>query len=407
MNILFLTMLNITSIKDRGIYTDLLRQFVAAGDNVYVLSPRERREKGVGSNIIKEDKATIIKVDTLNLQKTSILEKGIGQLLLEYQFLKVVKSVCANVQFDLVLYSTPPITFYKVIKYIKIRDNTYAYLLLKDIFPQNAVDLQMIKKDGFLHKFFLKKEKKLYEVSDKIGCMSPANVEYVLKHNSWIAHNKIEENPNSIDPIEIDYSVSDKERIRKRFEIPLNKKVFVYGGNLGKPQGLDFLLSIIISCTRDDVFFLIVGTGTQFVKIETWLKKNIVKNTKLLKGLPKKDYDNLLGVCDVGMIFLHQNFTIPNFPSRLLSYLEMKMPVLAATDSFTDIGLIIESNKCGYSVEAGDLSGALRCIDRLCSDELHFSQMQTNASLLLNQDYHINRSVTMIREAYLQQKNSL
>lgn len=407
MNILFLTMLNITSIKDRGIYTDLLRQFIAAGDTVYVLSPRERREKKIGRRFITEDKATIIKVDTLNLQKTSLLEKGLGQLLLEYQFLNAVKSACANITFDLVLYSTPPITFYNVINYIKKKDGAYAYLLLKDIFPQNAVDLKIIKENSFLHKFFLKKEKKLYGVSDKIGCMSPANVDYLLKHHASIVHNKVEENPNSIEPIEIKYSSAEKEAVRKRFNIPLTKKVFVYGGNLGKPQGLDFLLEIIANNTRDDIFFLIVGTGTQFSTIETWLKKHSAKNTLLLKSLPKKDYDHLLGACDVGMIFLHKDFTIPNFPSRLLSYLEMKMPVFVATDSVTDIGRIVESNKCGYYIKTGDLSAALQCIDKLCDNKKDFLHMQTNALTLLHRDYHVKRSFTAIQKAYLQQKSSL
>jgi hypothetical protein len=64
----------------------------------------------------------------------------------------------------------------------------------------------------------------------------------------------------------------------------------------------------------------------------------------LIAGLPKNDYDKLLAACDVGLIFLNKNFTIPNYPSRLLSYLEMKIPVIAATDPNSDIGLDIERN---------------------------------------------------------------
>ena len=92
----------------------------------------------------------------------------------------------ADIKFDLILYSTPPITFYKAIEYVKKRDGAKTYLLLKDIFPQNAVDLGMMSKTGLkglIYKYFRKKEKKLYAISDKIGCMSQANVDYVLKHN--------------------------------------------------------------------------------------------------------------------------------------------------------------------------------------------------------------------------------
>lgn len=76
-----------------------------------------------------------------------------------------------------------------------------------------------------------------------------------------------------------------------------------------------------------------------------------------MNGLPKADYDHLVKACDAGLIFLDHRFTIPNYPSRLLSYLENKMPVLCATDSNCDMGLIAEENGYGYwcdsnSVEA-------------------------------------------------------
>ncbi len=115
--------------------------------------------------------------------------------------------------------------------------------------------------------------------------------------------------------------------------------MFIYGGNLGRPQGVGFLLETIRLTKRSDVYFLIVGSGTELKKIKEWFKENKPKNATLISILPKIDYDKLLAACDVGLIFLNKNFTIPNYPSRLLSYLEMKMPVIAATDPNTDIGM--------------------------------------------------------------------
>ena len=122
----------------------------------------------------------------------------------------------------------------------------------------------------------------------------------------------------------------------------------MYGGNLGKPQGLDFLLDSIKSTVRLDVFYLIIGSGTEYVRIQKWFEFNQPKNAMLINNLPKLEYDKLLSVCDVGLIFLSPNFTIPNYPSRLLSYLEMKLPVITATDIHTDIGKDIEDYECGF-----------------------------------------------------------
>ncbi len=394
MKVLFLTMVKINSFNEIGIYTDLLRKFSKEGHEVFVVCPIERREKK-HTHLIKEDLGTILNVKTLNLQKTNVVEKGVGILTIEYQYLSAIKKYYSNVKFDLILYSTPPITFSKVINYIKKRDGAYSYLLLKDIFPQNAVDMKMIKEGGFLHKMFLKKEKKLYNLSDAIGCMSPANVDFILTHNPEIEISKVEVNPNSIEPNIFDYSEEQKIEIRKKYGVPIDKEVLVYGGNLGKPQGLDFLLKTIEESSHKNAFFLIIGDGTEYNKMDSWFKKYKPTNAKLLKRLPKDDYDTLLASCDVGLIYLHPDFSIPNFPSRLLSYLEKKMPVIAATDCNTDIGDIIETANCGFKVLSGDTNKMNQVIAELI-DNNKLEIMGKHAWSLLQSKYIVDYSYQSI-----------
>lgn len=93
---------------------------------------------------------------------------------------------------------------------------------------------------------------------------------------------------------------------------------------------------------RSDCHFIVVGSGTYFHQLEEWYTSNRNCCVTVMKGLPKADYDQLVKACQVGLIFLDYRFTIPNFPSRLLSYLEYKMPVICATDSNCDMGSIAE-----------------------------------------------------------------
>ena len=397
MKLLFLTMSKLNSLQGRGIYIDLLNYFKKQGHEIFVVSPNERRFKSK-TILHKENGASILKVKTLNIKKTTIIEKGFGQLLIEHQYLNAIKKYFSDVKFDLILYSTPPITFTKVINYIKMRDNAYSYLLLKDIFPQNAIDMNMMKEQGFLHRMFLKKEKNLYNISDTIGCMSEANKQYVINHNPDVNPSKVEVNPNTITPVPIFYTLEEKDAIRNDYGVPLDKKVFMYGGNLGIPQGVDFLLNMIAKSKEEKAFFLVVGSGTQFEKVENWFKMNKPTNAKLLSDLSKKKYDKLLAVCDVGMIFLHQNFTIPNFPSRLLSYLEMRMPVIAATDKNTDIGTVIENASCGNWVESGDINTMHKTIFKICENEELFRKMQDNSWKLLVNEYTVDKSYNLIKE---------
>lgn len=395
MNIIFLTLVDISSVEERGIYQDLLRKFRNEGHDVTIVSPVERR-RGIATNFKQKEGISILQVKTLNIQKTNIIEKGIGTLAIEFQYLSAIKKYLGHKKFDLVLYSTPPITFGKIIEFVKKRDNAYSYLLLKDIFPQNAIDMKMLKKGGFLHKQFIKKEKKLYKISDTIGCMSPANANFVLKHNPEVDKDKVEVNPNTIEPIAFRYSNDQKKEIRKKYHIPIEKKVLVYGGNLGRPQGLDFLLETIAETKTPNAFFLIVGDGTEYAKIKNWFDHNRPTNAKLLQRLSKEDYDKLLAACDVGLIFLDKNFLIPNFPSRLLSYLEMKMPVIAATDSNTDIGDIIENNSCGCKVISGNQAEMQTKLKYILNEDLQ--KLGNNAEKLLNSEYLVDKSYNLIVE---------
>jgi glycosyltransferase involved in cell wall biosynthesis len=222
--------------------------------------------------------------------------------------------------------------------------------------------------------YFRRKEKALYKVSDYIGCMSPANVKYLLEHNAEIDATRVEVAPNSVELMEKKYEDGQEkvERyyIREKYNLPTDKPIFIYGGNLGKPQGIDYLVKCLeANKERTDCYFVVVGSGTDYNLISNWFVKNKDKNAKLMSSLPKEDYDMLVRYCDVGLIFLDHRFTIPNYPSRLLGYLENKMPVICATDVNTDIGKIAEKNGYGYWCESVKPEDFTALVDKMLASD--------------------------------------
>lgn len=395
MNVIFLTIARISDINEHGIYTDLMRKFRNEGHNVYIVYPLER-QCNCPTSLSVQDNINMLGVQCLNIQKTNFIEKGIATLLIEYQFDYAIRKYWHDIRFDLILYSTPPITFTKVIQNLKkCNEEAVSYLLLKDIFPQNAVDLQLFSKRSLFYWLFRRKERLLYKVSDYIGCMSPANVQYVLGHNPYLSKQIVEHNPNSIE-INDNKRILNKQQVRKVFGLPEDKIIFIYGGNLGKPQGLDFLIEVLNSnLSREDCYFLIVGSGTEYSKLKEWFDKNNPTNAKLLKGLPKTDYDDLVASCDVGLIFLDPRFTIPNYPSRLLSYLENGMPILAATDPNTDIGDIAKKNGFGIGCLNGDIQAFNICLNKFLNVSA-VTEMGRKGYAFLLENYTIHHSYNTI-----------
>ena len=97
MNVLFLTMVSI-DVNNRGIYNDLMRKFKNEGHQVYIIYPNERRT-GLPTAVEVNNGVHCLGVRTLNVTKTSIVEKGIGQLILEDLFKRALNKYFGNVRF--------------------------------------------------------------------------------------------------------------------------------------------------------------------------------------------------------------------------------------------------------------------------------------------------------------------
>jgi glycosyltransferase involved in cell wall biosynthesis len=265
--------------------------------------------------------------------------------------------------------------------------------MLKDIFPQNAVDLKMLSKrgiKGIIYLYFRLMEKKLYSVSNKIGCLSQANVDYIASNNKDINPDKLLVFPNSV--FVRDKEFNKKDSIREKYNIPENKCIFLYGGNLGKPQGIKYFVSAIKNLKSfDSAFFIIIGKGTEKTLIKNELKSN--PNTLVLDFVPREEYDVFLQNTDVGIVLLDPCFTIPNYPSRILAYMENSKPILAATDNVTDIRSLIESEaKCGKWNNTADIETFVNNIKWFCENKEKRKELGVNGRKFLEENFNVEKN---------------
>ncbi len=385
MNILFLTLAY--RLDGSNLYTDLMDEFVKQGHSVFVCTPNEYKSFGK-ILFTNKNNVQVISIPTGKITQTNFIQKGINTLLLEYRYYRCISRLdLPNI--DIVMYSTPPINFLRVVKTVSDNFHSVKYLLLKDIFPQNAVDLKIIRPKSLLYKYFRNIEKKLYQFSDIIGCMSPANKKYLMEHNPFIDEKKVCLAYNCIYPHGFVQKVHSDE-ILNRYSIPLNTIRFVYGGNLGKPQGIDFLIECIDRFKFDsDIFFVIIGGGTEFESLKKYLDVNSIQNVRLIKSLPKEKYQEILSCMDVGMIFLNHKFTIPNFPSRVLDYMDFSLPILACTDMVCDMKQEICDSGAGFWCESNDIESLSKIIDTIKSDKTALINMGLKSRKLLLEKYTV------------------
>jgi glycosyltransferase involved in cell wall biosynthesis len=208
---------------------------------------------------------------------------------------------------------------------------------------------------------------------------------------------KVELCPNAIEIRDMSVTPQERTALRRKYGLPLDKKIFVYGGNLGKPQGIPYIIDCLkAQQSNPDAFFLVVGEGTEYAKLEAYVNEEKPENVKLLKLLPKEDYDRMVAACDVGLIFLDPRFTIPNFPSRLLAYMQAGVPVLACTDPNTDMGKIIVEGGFGWWCRSDDADQFSACVEQACQG--NFDQMKANCAAYLKAHYDVKLAVNTIED---------
>lgn len=408
MRVLFLTIGAVYNFDNRGAYTDLLKRFQREGHDVYVVGAIEKRI-GRDTEEAIEHGIHVLRVKVGNITKTNLFEKGISTLTIGKRYLEAIDRFWRGVSFDLILYTTPPITIAGLVKKLRARYGAYAYLLLKDIFPQNAIDIGILRKTGWkgiVYRYFKHVEKKLYGISDKIGCMSKANVDFVLK-NSDVDSSKVEVCPNTIDVIPKE-TIVKSDVVLKKYGIPTDKFLLLYGGNFGKPQNVDYIIESLKLCsTIPNIHFVLCGSGTDFYKIEEYLIIEEPTYVSVIKQLPYEEYAKLVASCHLGLLFLDYRFTIPNFPSRLLDYMNYGLPVIAATDVNTDVGKVIQDGDFGWWCESKNNQDFAVLVENIFNHtdlENTLEQKSKNARKYLKEEYETGRAYTTIMNAYRTKK---
>ena len=395
MNILYLTSVFPRPEDGATIYTDLACELSRRGHSLTVVVADGKKTQKQ-AQLRTERGLEVLRVRTGNLYNVGFLKKGLATLLLSHHLKRGIMRFLKNRTYDLILYETPPLAVYKTVQYAKKRFGTSSFLMLKDIFPQNGVDLGIYKKNSFIFQYFRRQENALYRVSDKIGCMSKANMEYMKKHNPAVS-GKVVFFPNTKAVSEM--PAISKASVREKFHLPADKTIFVFGGNIGLPQSPDALIACAKKiCEMEKAFFLAVGRGTHTEYVRHALSN--ADNFMVLNELKRCDYEELLSACDVGLIFLDSRFTVPNFPSRILSYMNFSLAVLACTDNVSDIKDLLSESGCGFWCKNGCLAQFKQHAGKLCENSQMREEMGRKGYLFFKERLNPGISADLL-ETYM------
>ena len=369
MRILFITSDYKTPDKGSNIYTDLEYTLHKKGHQIKVVVAEEKKNTKT-TYLNEENEIPVLRVRTGNLYEVGLIEKGLTFLTVAKDLKKGIKKYFNEEKFDLILFQSPPLTMQSTVRWAMKKYHAKSYLMMKDIFPQNGLDIGLYTKANPMYLYFKIQEKKLYKTASKIGCMSQGNIDYLFEHNNFLEKNKLGLFPNTAIIKNANQSKQEKKHIREKYGLKEGDVVAIFGGNFGKPQGLDFMLEVINKYQKNkQLKFVLIGKGTEKQKIYEIIKKKNIKNVLTFDYIPREEYEKLTRASDIGLIFLDHRFTIPNYPSKTLSYFESSLPIMAATDASTDYKDMIIKENCGFWSLSGDIKDYTKKFNKLIESE--------------------------------------
>src|SRR5258706_2396292 len=210
---------------------DLAQSLVRDGHQVILVTPDPSIEK---SHIIEvdENRVTVLRVRTRVIKGQSLSRRAINEMLLSWALWREYKrSTLSSNPIQAIVWYSPSIFLGPFVNFVKRRFESRAYLILRDIFPDWAVDAGVLRK-GIAYRIFKCFEQYQYAVADVIGVQSPGNLEYFAKL-SYRARLDV-----LFNWINLDKEPTTRSGLLEALGLA-GKKGFIFRGNKGVAQDMD------------------------------------------------------------------------------------------------------------------------------------------------------------------------
>ena len=284
---------------------DLSQQFAALGHQPVMIVPASLVSQKPWTVETHGD-IEVLRLAAPPTRGPSLIRRGLAEMWLPFAMLRNMrKSPFASTKWDLIVWYSPPIFFGPLIWALRRMSGGHTYLILRDIFPEWAVDLGLVRR-GVVYLGLKAIAAFQYTVADVIGVQTPSNLVYLRRwarsprRRVEVLHNWLTVTPDIGCSIEIKNTAL------------AGRKIFAYIGNMGVAQGMDIFVDLIQSLRhRDDLGFLFVGRGTEFANLVAEKASRDLNNVLFFDEIDSSEIPGLLAQCQVGLVALHPDHKTP------------------------------------------------------------------------------------------------
>lgn len=322
---------------------DLARALVAQGHAVHVLVP-------TSSGVVSAPSWTCETIEGVQVWRLCAPKsKDVGYVrrtLAEmsapwFMVWQLMRSPLRHIHWDGLVWYSPSIFLTPLVHLLQRRHSCKSYLIVRDIFPDWALDMGLIR-PGLLFRVFKAIANYQFRVASVIGIQTEGNRSYFvgplqsMASKVTVLHNWLAE--RDVGPCRIDLSQT----------LLAGRIVLVYAGNMGVAQGMDVLLDLASEMAHDPRFgFAFVGRGQAYPRLLALARERQLDNVWFHDEIDPDEIPGLYAQCHVGLLALDPRHKSHNIPGKFLSYMHAGMPVLASVNAGNDLVELIEQQRVG------------------------------------------------------------
>lgn len=372
---------------------DLAREFVRQGHELTVLLPSDDT-KGVSFS----SELGGVRVARLQAPKTKdigYVRRTLAELIMPFAMRRqLVKSSLATENWDGVIWYAPSIFHGPLANYLKRKSRCRGYLIIRDIFPEWAVDMGLMGK-GLPYWFFRFIASYQYAVADIIGVQTPGNIKYFEAERN---------KPGKVVEVLqnwLDKPASNPCAIRLEASPLAGRKLFVYAGNMGVAQGMDIMLDLAERHKHNiDVGFVFIGRGSEAGRLRTRAADMKLDNAVFYDEIDPDEIPDLYAQCAVGLVALSPLHRSHNIPGKFLTYMQSGLPVLANINAGNDLAEMIRAEQVGEVCESNNADELYELSCRLLEHLKVDSDMPARCRNLFNREFAVEKAVQQIVAAF-------
>ena len=372
---------------------DLAREFAAQGHELTVMLPSHDLTRREPWRVEMYDGVQVVRLRAPQTKDIGYARRTLSELAMPYAMLRSLRaSPLANQKWDGLIWYSPSIFHAPLVQALKTESDCKSYLIVRDIFPEWAADMQLMGR-GPAFQFFRSVARYQYSVADVIGVQTEGNLAYF---EQWKRKPKrvLEVLPNWLGkPGARSCSINIADTSLA------GRKVFVYAGNMGVAQNMDIVLDAAERLQdRNDLGFLLVGRGSERDRLKRDAETRKLNNTLFFDEIDPDEIPDLYRQCHAGIVSLDPRHKSHNIPGKFLTYMQCGLPVLASVNRDNDLAALIRDNAVGEVLEGGEAGDLAKRIECLLGEDLDSPIIRERCMELFVKKYSSSAAVRNIVE---------